>query len=65
MRSVGSIDRYLSCVRFSARTPGASPEGREYLVVFLAGKLDQMGPPKDQCKDAAYQPFPELERLKR
>lgn len=65
LRSVGSIERYVSCVRFSARTPGASPSGREYLVIFLAGKLDQMGPNKEQCKDAPYQPFPELERLKR
>ena len=65
LRKVGSIERYVSCVRFSARTPGASPSGREYLVIFLAGKLDQMGANREQCKDAAYQPFPELERLKR
>ncbi len=66
VRPVGNrVERYVSCVRFSARTPGASPGGREYLVIFLAGKLDQMGPNREQCKDAAYQPFPELERLKR
>jgi hypothetical protein len=65
MRKVGNVERYVSCVRFSARTPGASASGREYLVIFLAGKLDQMGATTDQCKDAAYQPFPELERLKR
>ena len=66
LRNVGTgIERYVSCVRFSARTPGASPGGREYLVIFLAGKLDQMGPTRDQCKDAVYEPFPELERLRR
>jgi hypothetical protein len=65
MRSVGSVERYASCVRFSARTPGASPSGREYLVIFLAGKLDQMAPTTESCKDAAYQPFPELEQLRR
>ena len=65
MRSIGSVERYASCVRFSARTPGASPSGREYLVIFLAGKLDQMAPTTESCKDAAYQPFPELEQLKR
>jgi hypothetical protein len=65
VRSIGTLERYASCVRFSARTPGASPSGREYLVVFLAGKLDQMTPTTEQCKDAAYQPFPELEQLKR
>jgi hypothetical protein len=61
----GRIERYVSCVRFSAGTAGASPSGREYLVIFLAGKLDQMGQTRDQCKDAVYQPFPELERLRR
>ena len=66
VRTVGSgLERYVSCVRFSARTPGASPAGREYLVIFLAGKLDQMGQTRDQCKDAVYEPFPELERLRR
>ena len=66
LRTVGTgIERYVSCVRFSARTPGASPGGREYLVIFLAGKLDQMGQTREQCKDAAYEPFPELERLRR
>jgi hypothetical protein len=38
---------------------------REHLVIFLAGKLDQMGVTREQCKDAAYEPFPELERLTR
>jgi hypothetical protein len=65
MRKVGNLERYVSCVRFSARTPGASASGREYLVIFLAGKLDQMGVTREDCKDAAYQPFPELERLRR
>jgi hypothetical protein len=65
LQKVAGIERYVSCVRFSARTPGASASGREYLVIFLAGKLDQMGATREQCKDAAYQPFLELERLKR
>jgi hypothetical protein len=65
VRPVGSVERYVACVHFSARTPGASASGRDYLAVFLAGKLDQMVQARDQCKDAAYEPFPELERLKR
>ena len=35
------------------------------LAARLAGKLDQLGQTREECKDAAYQPFPELERLKR
>jgi len=65
MRKVGNLERYVSCVRFFARTAGASASGREYLVIYLAGKLDQMGVTREECKDAAYQPFPELERLRR
>jgi sulfite reductase alpha subunit-like flavoprotein len=65
VRPVGNLERYVVCVHFSARTPGASASGRDYLAIFLAGKLDQMGAAQEHCKEAAYQPFPELERIKR
>jgi hypothetical protein len=65
VRPVGGIERYALCVRFSARTPGASASGRDYLAIFLAGKLDQMAPSREQCGGATYEPFPELERLRR
>jgi hypothetical protein len=65
IRRVDIGERYVSCVRFSARTPGASATGRDYLAIFLAGKLDTMGATREQCSGATYEPFPELERLKR
>ena len=65
VRPVGGVERYVSCVHFSARTAGASASGRDYLVVFLAGKLDQMAVTREQCQGVTYEPFPELERLKR
>lgn len=65
VRPIGGIERYVVCVRFSARTPGASATGRDYLALFLLGKLDQMAPTRDECKAATYEPFPELERIKR
>ena len=65
VRPVGGTERYAICVHFSARTPGASASGRDYLAIFLAGKLDQMAPSREQCSGATYEPFPELERLKR
>jgi hypothetical protein len=65
VRPVGNLERYAVCVRFSARTPGASASGRDYLALFLAGKLDQMAPAREECKGATYEPFPELERLRR
>lgn len=63
-RNVGVGERYVSCVRFNAKGP---PGGgaRDYLAIFLAGKLDQMGPTREECRAATYQPFPELERLTR
>ena len=66
VKSVGSTERYVVCVRFDAKGPtGAYAGAREHLAIFLAGKLDQMGATREQCKDAAYEPFPELERLRR
>ena len=66
LRKVGSVERYVVCVRFNAKAPSGSYTGvREYMAIFLAGKLDQMGATREQCKDAAYEPFPELERLTR
>jgi hypothetical protein len=66
LRKVGSIERYVVCVRFNAKAAGGTYGGvREHLAIFLAGKLDQMGATREECRDAAYEPFPELERLTR
>ena len=66
LRKVGSVERYVVCVRFNAKAPNGAYAGvREHLVIFLSGKLDQMGVTRELCKDASYEPFPELERLTR
>jgi len=66
LRKVGRVERYVVCVRFNAKAPGGGYAGvREHLAIFLAGKLDQMGVSREECKDAAYEPFPELEQLTR
>jgi hypothetical protein len=66
LKNVGIGERYVVCARFDAKGPGGGYIGlHEYLVIFLAGKLDQMGVTRDQCVGANYQPFPELERLTR
>ena len=66
LKSVGSAERYVVCVRFNAKNAtGAYAGVREHLAIFLAGKLDQMGATREQCRDATYEPFPELERLAR
>jgi hypothetical protein len=67
MMQLGGVERYVSCLKFNARKVGGDYEGsKERLVLFLAGRLDTMIMAKpDQCAKAAYQPFPELERLAR
>lgn len=58
--------RYVACVRFNARKgDGSYAGGRDHFVVFFGGKLDRLAPTREDCRDAAYQPFPELERLAR
>jgi hypothetical protein len=66
LRKVGSVERYVVCVRFNAKGGGGTHVGvRDHMAIFLAGKLDQMGATREECRDAAYEPFPELERLTR
>ena len=66
LRKVGSVERYAACVRFNAKAADGTYSGvREHLAIFLAGKLDQMAATREECNGAAYEPFPELERLKR
>jgi len=66
LRKVGSVERYVVCVRFNAKAAtGAYAGVRDHMAIFLAGKLDQMAATREECKDAAYEPFPELERLAR
>ena len=66
VRKVGSVERYVVCVRFNAKGAGGIHVGvRDHMAIFLAGKLDQMAMTREECKDAAYGPFPELEGLTR
>ncbi len=62
-----AINRYTVCVRFNAKNSIGRYEGtRDRVIVFLAGHLDTMFPARgEQCKDANWQPFPELEKLTR
>ena len=75
LKPVGPGDRYLACLRYNARNSRGQYAGaKEAAVVYVSGKLDRFldGATreaakniKEVCQDAAYAPFPELERLKR
>ena len=54
-----------ACASTRRQPTGGYAGVREHMAIFLAGKLDQMGVTRELCKDAAYEPFPELERLTR
>jgi hypothetical protein len=63
-------ERYVVCVRFDARNSAGSYAGlKTGAAVFVSGKLDRfIDAPRDVadiCAEAAYMPFPELERLQR
>src|SRR4051794_25728978 len=68
LRSLESVDRYSVCLRYTARKGPGQPYGpsKDSLVLFREGRLDRVvDAAKEACKDAAYQPFRELEQLKR
>ena len=68
LRSLESVDRYSLCLRYTARKGPGQPyaASKDSLVLFREGRLDRIiDAAREACKDAAYQPFPELEQLKR
>jgi len=73
LKDFDNANRYAVCVRYNARKSTGQYAGpKESLVLFRDGRLDRIvdldrlvGGAREACKDAAYQPFPELERLTR
>jgi hypothetical protein len=70
LKYIGPGDRYVACVRYNARNTQEKYQGsKDGAAVFVAGKLDRFfDVPKEVrelCKDVAFAPFPELEKLTR
>jgi hypothetical protein len=65
IKTVGTDNRYVVCLRYNARnTQGKYAGARDRLAVFLSGRFDRIVEnAREQCKDVALAPFPELERL--
>jgi hypothetical protein len=62
LRTIESADRYTVCLRYTARNASS----KDSLVLFRDGRLDRViDAARETCKDAAYQPFSELQRLSR
>ena len=68
LRPLENVDRYTVCLRYTAHKGYGQPyaPSKDSLVLFREGRLDRIvDTAKEACKDAAYQPFHELEQLKR
>lgn len=67
LRTLEGGSRYTVCLRYNARKSNGQYAGsKEAMVLFRDGRADQIvDSPRGQCKDAAYQPFRELETLSR
>lgn len=75
LKGVDGGRRYMSCLRYNAKKGGGQYAGiKDNIVTFRAGKLDrvidssiprEIASLREQCKDAAYVPFPELQQLSR
>jgi hypothetical protein len=65
LTSTGANQRYTACVRFNARDASRRYTGStDRIAYFYGGHLNQLvEATKEQCGNAAYKPFPELEKL--
>src|SRR5207248_2043561 len=64
-RTVGGRVRYVACLRYAERqSDGTYRDVRDRAVLFVNGRLDRMiQNPTDECADAVYAAFSELEKL--
>jgi hypothetical protein len=79
IRTIGTQNRYSVCVRFNAKnSDGRYAGSRDAMAIFVAGRFDQFVDPsaaasqpnvatlvKEQCGQAEFKRFPELEALTR
>jgi hypothetical protein len=65
LRAAGKDERYVVCVRSDSRNANKHYMGsQDRIGYFYAGHLNQLvEATKEQCGNAAYKPFPELEKL--
>jgi len=65
IRRADNEERYIVCVRSDSRNANKHYTGsKDRIAYFYAGHLNQLvEATKEQCANAAYKPFPELEKL--
>jgi hypothetical protein len=70
LKYIGPGDRYVACVRYNARNSDGKYVGsKDGAAIYVAGRLDRFidtsKDVRELCKEVAFVPFPELERLTR
>lgn len=67
LKDFGGGTRYMSCVRYNAKKSNGQYAGsKDSAITFRSGRLDRViDTAREQCKDAAYVRFPELEQMMR
>jgi hypothetical protein len=69
LKNIGPGDRYVACVRYTARVDGKYAGPKDGAATYVSGKLDRFLDSRKEvqelCKDAAFAPFPELEKITR
>jgi hypothetical protein len=65
LRPYGSVSRYIVCIRLNARNNDGRYTGSKDMAAFYyAGRITRIvDADRDLCANAAYQPFPELQKL--
>lgn len=65
LRVVAKEERYTVCVRSDSRNAAKNYTGsKDRIAIFYGGHLNQLiDATKELCGNAAYKPFPELEKL--
>jgi hypothetical protein len=65
LRPAGKEERYVVCVRSDSRDVSKRYTGvKDRIAIFYGGHITQLiDATRDQCGNAAYRPFPELENL--
>jgi hypothetical protein len=62
---IPSGNYFIVCLRYNAKIDGKYLGITNKMATYLGGRINQfIDPQPDQCTNAAYQPFPELEHLK-
>jgi hypothetical protein len=65
LRPYGTVSRYVVCIRFNARNNDGRYVGSKDMAAFYyAGRMTRiLDSDRELCGSAAYQPFPELQKL--